>query len=38
MLGYFISFIFRKIHGIKRRLGEKVTIYELLNHNVKFNP
>lgn len=34
----FISFFNKKIHGINRRLNEKITICELLNSNVKFNP
>lgn len=34
----FISFCKKKIHGINRRLNEKITICELLNSKVKFNP
>lgn len=33
-----ISFCKKKIHGINRRLNEKITICELLNNKVKFNP
>lgn len=34
----FISFCKRVVRGINRRLDEKITIYELLNSKVKFNP
>lgn len=34
----FISFCKKKMHGINRRLNEKITICELLNSKVKFNP
>lgn len=34
----FIFFCKKKIHGVNRRLNEKITICELLNYKVKFNP